>query len=91
MLALLTMDVAITGGYVVPVDGAPVDGGTVLIRDGKITAVEVDRVVKAGVSEKVDNHLTASAVVANDHQWLIGRQVNDVHWDFRHRNVQGAF
>jgi imidazolonepropionase-like amidohydrolase len=33
------MDVAITGGYVVPVDGEPVDGGTVLIRDGKIAAV----------------------------------------------------
>jgi imidazolonepropionase-like amidohydrolase len=33
------MDVAITGGYVVPVDGPPVEGGTVLIRDGKIAAV----------------------------------------------------
>jgi imidazolonepropionase-like amidohydrolase len=33
------MDVAITGGYVVPIDGEPVDGGTVLIRDGRITAV----------------------------------------------------
>lgn len=33
------MDVAITGGYVVPVDGEPIDGGTVLISDGTITAV----------------------------------------------------
>ncbi|MFI7050348.1 amidohydrolase [Streptosporangium sandarakinum] len=33
------MNVAITGGYVVPVDGEPIDGGTVLIQDGKITAV----------------------------------------------------
>jgi imidazolonepropionase-like amidohydrolase len=33
------MDVAITGGYVVPIDGDPVDGGTVLIRDGRIDAV----------------------------------------------------
>lgn len=33
------MDVAITGGYVVPVDGDPVDGGTVLIRGGRIVAV----------------------------------------------------
>ncbi|MCP2169212.1 amidohydrolase [Goodfellowiella coeruleoviolacea] len=33
------MDVAITGGYVVPVDGDPIDGGTVLVRDGKIAAV----------------------------------------------------
>lgn len=33
------MDIAITAGYVVPVDGDPIDGGTVLISDGKITAV----------------------------------------------------
>ncbi|GLZ34378.1 amidohydrolase [Lentzea sp. NBRC 105346] len=33
------MDIAITGGYVVPVDGDPIDGGTVLIQDGKIVAV----------------------------------------------------
>jgi imidazolonepropionase-like amidohydrolase len=33
------MNVAITGGYVVPVDGEPIDGGTVLIGDGRITAV----------------------------------------------------
>jgi imidazolonepropionase-like amidohydrolase len=32
--------IAITGGYIVPVTGAPIDGGTVLLRDGKITAVE---------------------------------------------------
>ena len=31
--------IAITGGYVVPVEGDPVDGGTVLIVDGKIAAV----------------------------------------------------
>ncbi len=33
------MDIAITSGYVVPVDGDPIDGGTVLISDGKIIAV----------------------------------------------------
>ncbi len=31
--------VAITGGYVVPVEGKPIDGGTVLIEDGRIAAV----------------------------------------------------
>jgi imidazolonepropionase-like amidohydrolase len=36
------VNVAITGGYVVPVDGAPIDGGTVLIQDGKIVAVGHD-------------------------------------------------
>lgn len=47
------MDVAITGGYVVPVDGDPVSGGTVLIRDGKITAVgaPADVEVPDGVDE----------------------------------------
>jgi imidazolonepropionase-like amidohydrolase len=47
------MDVAITGGYVVPVDGAPIEGGTVLIKDGRIAAVgaaaEVD--IPDGVTE----------------------------------------
>jgi imidazolonepropionase-like amidohydrolase len=33
------MTKAIVGGYVVPVDGDPIDGGTVLIEDGKIVAV----------------------------------------------------
>lgn len=33
---------AIVGGYVVPVDGEPIDGGTVLIEDGKIIAVGTD-------------------------------------------------
>ncbi len=32
--------IAITGGRVVPVEGDPIDGGTVLLRDGKIAAVE---------------------------------------------------
>ena len=32
--------VAITGGRVVPIEGEPIDGGTVLLRDGKIAAVE---------------------------------------------------
>lgn len=33
------MSIAITGGYVVPVDGEPIDGGTVLVDDGVIVAV----------------------------------------------------
>jgi imidazolonepropionase-like amidohydrolase len=45
------MDLAITGGYVVPVDGQPIEGGTVLISDGKIVAVgqEADVDVPDGV------------------------------------------
>ncbi|MEE6282097.1 amidohydrolase [Georgenia sp. MJ170] len=41
--------VAITGGYVVPVDGEPVDGGTVLVVDGVIAAVGADVAVPDGV------------------------------------------
>ena len=33
------MTTAIVGGYVVPVDGTPIDGGTVVLEHGKITAV----------------------------------------------------
>ncbi|GAB3407658.1 amidohydrolase [Flindersiella endophytica] len=33
------MNVAITGGYVVPVSGEPITGGTVVIQDGRISAV----------------------------------------------------
>ena len=47
------MDVAITGGYVVPVDGDPIEGGTVLISGGTITAVgtAADVDVPDGVEE----------------------------------------
>ena len=41
--------VAITGGYVVPVMGEPIDGGTVLVVDGVITAVGSDVTVPSGV------------------------------------------
>lgn len=43
------MDVAIIGGRVVPVDGDPIDGGTVLIRDGRIAEVGADVTVPDGV------------------------------------------
>jgi imidazolonepropionase-like amidohydrolase len=33
-------DTAIVGGRVVPIEGEPIDGGTVLLRDGQIAAVE---------------------------------------------------
>lgn len=43
------MDVAIIGGRVVPVEGDPIDGGTVLIRDGRIAEVGADVAVPDGV------------------------------------------
>jgi imidazolonepropionase-like amidohydrolase len=41
--------VAITGGRVVPITGEPIDNGTVLVADGKITAVGSDVRVPEGV------------------------------------------
>jgi imidazolonepropionase-like amidohydrolase len=46
--------IAITGGHVVPIDGDPVDGGTVLLRDGKIAAVEGPGFAVPGGAEVVD-------------------------------------
>jgi imidazolonepropionase-like amidohydrolase len=40
--------VAITGGRVVPINGEPIDNGTVLVADGKITAVGADLKVPDG-------------------------------------------
>jgi hypothetical protein len=54
-------------------------------------AVEVDCVVKAGASKKVDDHLTASAMMADDHQQLIRREVVGAGRNLRHRNMQSAF
>ncbi|MFI7130496.1 amidohydrolase [Nonomuraea sp. NPDC050153] len=42
------MDFAITSGYVVPIDGDPIDGGTVLVQNGKIAAVGRDVAVPEG-------------------------------------------
>ncbi|XVV04412.1 amidohydrolase [Actinosynnema sp. CA-248983] len=43
------MNVAIAGGYVVPVTGEPIEHGTVLIRDGRIVAVGASVEVPADV------------------------------------------
>jgi imidazolonepropionase-like amidohydrolase len=41
--------VAIVGGRIVPITGEPVDGGTVLVQDGKVTAVGGDVAIPDGV------------------------------------------
>jgi imidazolonepropionase-like amidohydrolase len=46
--------IAITGGRVVPIEGDPIDNGTVLLADGKITAVESDEFKIPAGSEVVD-------------------------------------
>ena len=59
ILALLSADlagaqtIAIVGGRVLPVSGPPIDGGTVVIRDGRIVAVGRDVAVPNG-AERVD-------------------------------------
>ncbi|TWP50004.1 amidohydrolase [Lentzea tibetensis] len=56
------MTIAITGGYVVPVEGEPIDGGTVLIEDGRIVAVG-----PAGSVEVPDG----ATVVDADGSWVL--------------------
>jgi hypothetical protein len=53
-------------------------------------AVEVDGIVKAGASKKVDDHLTASAMMADDHQELVRRKLFSASRNLRHRNMQSA-
>lgn len=45
--------IAITGGRVFPVSGPPIDGGTVLVRDGRIVAVGRD-VALPGDAQRID-------------------------------------
>jgi imidazolonepropionase-like amidohydrolase len=46
--------IAITGGRVVPIEGAPIDSGTVLLRDGTIAAVEGPGFAVPASAEVVD-------------------------------------
>jgi hypothetical protein len=62
-----------------------------LASPGIDAAVEADCVVKAGASEEVDHHLTASAMMANDHQQLISRKVVGLRRNLRHWNIQSTF
>lgn len=49
----LAQTIAITGGKVYPVSGAPIEKGTVLMRDGKIVAVGANVEIPAG-AQRVD-------------------------------------
>jgi len=78
---------AIVGGRVVPVEGEPVEGGTVLIRDGKIAAVEgpgfavpsgvsvVDATGKWVLPGFIDAH--AHAGVAEEAEGWAGQDTNE--------------
>jgi imidazolonepropionase-like amidohydrolase len=46
--------IAITGGRIVPIEGEPIDGGTVLMTDGKITAVAGPDFTPPPGTERVD-------------------------------------
>jgi imidazolonepropionase-like amidohydrolase len=52
-VAQLRGSIAITGGRIVPMDGEPIESGTVLVVDGVITAVGADVAVPGGI-ETVD-------------------------------------
>src|SRR6478672_13391867 len=45
--------IAITGGKVYPVSGPPIEGGTVIITNGRITAVGRDVTIPAG-AQRID-------------------------------------
>jgi len=78
---------AITGGLVVPVEGDPVEGGTVLLRDGKIAAVEgpgfavpdgvdvVDATGKWVLPGFIDAHVHAG--VSEESQGWAGQDTNE--------------
>ncbi|MBA3891463.1 MAG: amidohydrolase family protein [Gemmatimonadaceae bacterium] len=51
--ALPAQTIAITGGRVFPVSGAPIDNGTVIIRDGQIVAVGSGIAIPAG-AQRID-------------------------------------
>jgi imidazolonepropionase-like amidohydrolase len=61
--------VAIVGGRVVPIAGEPVDGGTVLVTDGKITAVGADVAVpdSAGVIDAAGCWVLPGFIEAHGH------------------------
>jgi imidazolonepropionase-like amidohydrolase len=50
----MTSVIAITGAYVVPIEGDPIDGGTVLLEDGKIAAIEGPGFAVPPGAEQVD-------------------------------------
>ena len=83
----MAQTIAITGGHVVPIEGDPVDGGTVLLRDGKIAAVEgpgftvpdgaevVDATGKWVLPGFIDAH--AHAGVSEEGQGWAGQDTNE--------------
>ncbi|HMI44672.1 MAG TPA: hypothetical protein VK491_00785, partial [Gemmatimonadaceae bacterium] len=52
-LPLAAQTIAITGGKVYPVSGPPIEGGTVIISNGKITAVGASVAIPAG-AQRID-------------------------------------
>ncbi|WP_250444472.1 amidohydrolase [Actinotalea sp. C106] len=77
--------VAVTGGYVVPITSAPLDGGTVLLVDGRITAVGHDVEVPAGarVVDATGRWVLPGLVEAHGHVGVAeegeGREGDDVN------------
>jgi imidazolonepropionase-like amidohydrolase/aryl-alcohol dehydrogenase-like predicted oxidoreductase len=85
--ASVTETIAITGGRVVPIEGDPVENGTVLLRDGKIAAIEgpgfaapdgadvVDATGKWVLPGFIDAH--AHAGVSEEAQGWAGQDTNE--------------
>ena len=78
--AVQAQTVALTGGLVLPISSEPVEGGTVLIVDGRIAAVGADVAIPAG-AEVVD--VTGSVVLpgiidAMSYYGVAGEDMNEV-------------
>lgn len=82
------MNTAIVHGHVVPVDGEPIDGGTVLIRDGRITAVGRDIPIPDGafVIDATGRWVLPGFVEAHAHMGIGEEGVGDVGEDLNDTN-----
>jgi imidazolonepropionase-like amidohydrolase len=71
--------VAIRGGTVLPVSGPPIDGGTVLIRDGRIEAVGTDVSVPSGaqVIDAAGHYVMPGLVDAMSYYGISGSDLNE--------------
>ena len=77
--AVAAQVVAITGGTVHPISGPPVEGATVLIRDGDIVAVGTDVSIPGGaqVVDATGHHVIPGLVDAMSYYGISGSDLNE--------------
>lgn len=72
--------IALTGGLVHPISSEPVEGGTVLMADGRITAVGTDVAIPAGaeVIDVAGSVVMPGIIDAMSYYGLVGEDMNEV-------------